>query len=73
MLACCKMKHNVVCLLEVARRARLRRCLAAADWDRCVYRDHFGEDVEDGLLLVSNQGKKSINGFLPWVLSCRRC
>jgi hypothetical protein len=41
-------------LLEVAGRARLGRCLAAADWDRCVYRDHLGEDVENRLQLVSD-------------------
>lgn len=40
---------STLCLLEVAGRARLGGCLAAADGDRCVDCDHLGEDVKDGL------------------------
>jgi hypothetical protein len=40
-------------LLEVASRPTLGWSLATADWDGSVYRDHFGEDVEYRLWLVS--------------------
>jgi hypothetical protein len=40
-------------LLEVAGGSRLGGCLAAADGDGCVDCDHFGEDVEDRLELLS--------------------
>jgi hypothetical protein len=40
-------------LLQIACGPGLGRCLAAADGDGCVDCDHLGEDVKDGLLLIS--------------------
>lgn len=41
-------------LLEIARGSRLRGCLAATNRDGCVDCNHFGEDIEDGLILLAS-------------------